>query len=37
MVGALVLPASGVSYPLLLGVGAGYVLAAVAYARVTRA
>jgi hypothetical protein len=36
LVGAEVLPASGVSYPLLAAVGAGYVAAAVAYARVTR-
>jgi hypothetical protein len=36
LVGAVVLPASGVSYPLLAVVGAGYVAAAVGYARVTR-
>jgi MFS family permease len=36
LVGALVLPPSGISYPLLAAVGAGYVLAAVGYARITR-
>jgi hypothetical protein len=36
LVGAVVLPKSGISYPLLAAVGAGYVLSAVAYARVTR-
>jgi hypothetical protein len=36
LVGALVLPPSGISYPLLTAVGAGYVLAAVGYARITR-
>jgi hypothetical protein len=36
LVGAEVLPDSGVSYPLMAAVGAGYVAAAVAYARVTR-
>ena len=36
LVGAVVLPPSGVSYPLLAAVGAGYVAAAVGYARVTR-
>jgi MFS family permease len=32
---ALVLPASGVSYPLLIAVGTGYLLAAAGYARLT--
>jgi hypothetical protein len=36
LVGALALPDSGVSYPLLAAVGAGYVAAAVGYARLTR-
>jgi hypothetical protein len=36
LVGAVVLPASGISYPLLVLVGAGYLVAAVGYARVTR-
>jgi len=36
LVGAVVLPTSGVSYALLAVVGAGYVAAAVGYARVTR-
>jgi len=36
VIGAFTLPASGVSVPLLASVGAGYLLAAVAYARVTR-
>jgi hypothetical protein len=36
LVGALVLPASGVSYPLVAAVGAGYVAAAVGYVRFTR-
>jgi hypothetical protein len=36
LVGAVVLPASGVSYPLLAAVGAVYVGAAAGYARVTR-
>jgi MFS family permease len=36
LVGAFVLPPSGVSYPVLVGVGAGYVATAVAYARITR-
>lgn len=36
LVGAVVLPASGRSYALLAGVGAGYVLAAAGYARITR-
>jgi MFS family permease len=35
LVGALVLPPSGVSYPTLVAVGAGYVAAAVGYARIT--
>jgi MFS family permease len=33
---AFVLPSSGVSYPLLIAVGAGYLLAAAGYARLTR-
>ena len=36
LIGAFALPASGISYPLLATVGAGYLLAAVGYARVTR-
>jgi hypothetical protein len=36
LVGAFVLPPSGVSYAVLVGVGAGYLLTAVAYARITR-
>jgi hypothetical protein len=36
LVGAFVLPPSGISYPLLAAVGAGYLLAAVGYARITR-
>jgi MFS family permease len=36
LVGAFVLPPSGVSYPLLIAVVGGYLLAAVAYARVSR-
>jgi MFS family permease len=36
LVGAAALPASGVSVPVLSTVGAGYLLAAVAYSRVTR-
>jgi hypothetical protein len=32
---AFVLPASGVSYPVLLAVAAGYLLTALAYARLT--
>ena len=36
LVGAVALPASGISYPLLVAVGAGYLVAAVGYARVTR-
>jgi hypothetical protein len=36
LVGAFVLPASGISYSLLAVVGAGYLLTAVGYARVTR-
>jgi MFS family permease len=35
VVGAFVLPPSGVSYPALLAVGAGYVLTAAAYARMS--
>ena len=33
---AFVLPASGISYPILIGVGAGYVLIGLNYARATR-
>jgi Major Facilitator Superfamily len=33
---AFVLPASGISYPMLVGVGAGYVLIGLNYARATR-
>jgi MFS family permease len=36
LVGAFVLPASGISYGLLVVVGVGYLLTAVAYARITR-
>jgi MFS family permease len=36
LVAAFVLPASGISYAVLVGVGAGYLLAAVAYSRLTR-
>jgi sugar phosphate permease len=36
IVGAFVLPPSGISYPMLVAVGAGYLLAALAYARITR-
>jgi MFS family permease len=36
MVGAFVLPPSGISYPVLAAVGAGYLLAAFCYARITR-
>jgi MFS family permease len=36
LVGAFALPPSGISSPLLATVGAGYVLTAVAYARITR-
>ena len=36
LVGAFVLPASGISYGALVGVGVGYLLTAVAYARITR-
>jgi MFS family permease len=36
LVGAVVLPASGVSYPLVVAVGAGYVAAAVGYVGFTR-
>ena len=36
LVGAVVLPASGISYGLLVAVGIGYLLTAVAYARLTR-
>jgi hypothetical protein len=33
---AFVLPASGISYPLLVAVGVGYVLTGLNYARATR-
>jgi hypothetical protein len=36
LVGAFVLPPSGISYPALVAVAAVYVLAAVCYARITR-
>jgi MFS family permease len=36
VIGAFVLPPSGVSYPMLIAVGVGYLLAAAGYARVTR-
>lgn len=36
LVGAFVLPSSGVSYPVLVAVALGYLLAAVGYARMTR-
>ena len=36
VVGAFVLPPSGISYPVLAAVGAGYLLAAFCYARITR-
>ena len=36
LVGAFLLPASGISYPLLAAVGAGYLGAALGYARLTR-
>jgi hypothetical protein len=36
LVGALVLPASGVSWPLLLVIGAGYLVTAVAFSRWAR-
>ena len=36
LVGAVALPDSGISYPLLAAVGAGYVGAALGYARITR-
>jgi hypothetical protein len=36
LVGASALPASGVSVPVLAAVGAGYLLAAIAYSRVSR-
>jgi MFS family permease len=36
LVGAFVLPPSGISYPLLAAVGAGYLLAAFGYAHLTR-
>ena len=36
LAGAFLLPDSGVSYPLLVAVGVGYLAAAVCYARVTR-
>ena len=35
LVGAFVLPPSGMSYPMLVAVGAGYVLTAAVYARIT--
>src|SRR3954449_10097700 len=35
LIGALVLPASGISYPMLIAVGVGYALTAVLYARIT--
>jgi MFS family permease len=35
LIGAFVLPPSGISYPMLLAVGAGYLLTAAAYARIT--
>jgi MFS family permease len=35
LVGAFVLPASGISYPMLVVVGLGYVLTAAAYSRLT--
>jgi MFS family permease len=37
VVAAFVLPPSGISYGMLIAVGAGYLLAAAGYARVTRA
>jgi hypothetical protein len=36
VISAFVLPPSGISYPLLVCVGAGYLLTAAGYARVTR-
>jgi len=36
LLGALVLPPSGISYPVLIAVGIGYQLAAFGYARITR-
>jgi hypothetical protein len=36
LIGAFVLPPSGISYPMLVAVSAGYVAAAVGYARITR-
>ena len=36
LVGAVLLPPSGISYPVLVGVGVGYLLAAGGYARLTR-
>jgi len=36
LAGAFLLPSSGVSYPSLAAVGAGYLLAAVVYARISR-
>jgi MFS family permease len=36
LVGAFVLPPSGISYPVLGAVGVGYLLTALAYARITR-
>jgi hypothetical protein len=35
LVGAIVLPPSGISYPVLIAVGTGYLLAALAYTRIT--
>jgi len=36
LVGAVALPDTGISYPLLAAVGVGYVVAAIGYARITR-
>jgi MFS family permease len=36
LLGAVTLPPSGVSYPMLVAIGGGYLLTAVAYARITR-
>jgi hypothetical protein len=36
LVGAFLLPPSGISYPLLVAVAAGYLLTAFAYARLVR-
>jgi hypothetical protein len=35
VIGAFVLPASGISYPMLVVVGVGYALTAVLYARIS--